>query len=199
MRMALFGAGVAICAVNCAPGGTLEVGPVRVTESMGSGSLAPAMFPAKALTTITIYEDFCDMPSEQQLSDEVLQVGNIDFSKFVQLSHLNLVHGTLTATAGNFDFMTELTVSYVPSVGAPGNPDPVVLGTANNPGGLGTEVTLIPPDALDVLDLIRQNDANTSGQCPKLRYDMTVSSAPASNVQYDISMTVDAFALVGLF
>jgi hypothetical protein len=155
------------------------------------------MFSTKALTTVTVDQDFCNMPSEQTLSDEVLKVGKFDLSKFVKLSRLDLVHLTLTATQGNFDFVTALTVSYVPAEGAPGSADPVVLGTASDADGLGTDVTLTPPEAVDILKLIQQNDANTSGTCPKLRFEATVSSPPSSNVQYDISLTVDAYARVG--
>jgi len=196
-RFALVGVCLAITMANCGPGGLLEVGPVRVTSSMGSGSFVPAVFGKAA--TVTVDQDFCDMPSESELSDQVLEVGGVDFSKFVRLSRLDLVHGTLTATEGNFDFMTDLTVSFVPAEGVEGSTEPVVLGTASDAGGLGTEITLVPPDGVDILALIRQNDNNEAGTCPKLRYEMTIKSAPLMNVKYDISLTVDAYAQVGKF
>jgi hypothetical protein len=101
------------------------------------------------------------------------------------------------ATQGDFNFIRAITVSFIPAAAIGGSPDPVVLGSAVRANGLGDRIRLNPPPEVDLLERIRENDANTSGNCPKLRYDITFSAPPLSDVEYIIDITVDGYVEVG--
>lgn len=144
--------------------GNLLVGPVRVTATIGEASFVETLFSLKGGATITHKQKFCDMPTEDELQEQVTTVGEIDLSSFIRLEKLELVETVLTATSGDFDFMTEMTVRFLPQ---PGAGSPVVLGTASNPAGLGAEVVLVPEDGVDFLALIRANDASRRRCVPR--------------------------------
>lgn len=180
-------------------GAFVEVGPVRFSTQIGSGTLLEDIFTRKGGIPISHREDFCDMPTEAALEDQFLQVGNVDISKFVRLSRLELVETTITATQGDFNFLSAMTVRFIP---APVNgiaQDPVVLGTASNANGLGTVVVLTPPGTVDFLDLIQQNDANPSNKCPQLEMEVTVRAIPTQDVAYTAEVSIDAYAEIGSF
>ncbi|MBX7257577.1 MAG: hypothetical protein K1Y02_14550 [Candidatus Hydrogenedentes bacterium] len=187
-------ASVLAIGTSCTPQGTIEIGPVRVTQAIGESTILQSIFLPKDGAPIVWSDDFCDMPSEQELQDEVLNVGGIDLSGFVRLSALNLINAHLVATSGDFNFMTSITVRFIPK---PSAGDPVVLGTASNAGGLGTEITLTPPEPVDFLELIRANDESDSLICPKLEYTVSYSGPPTSDVAYRAEVTVDGYVEVG--
>ena len=196
--MAAMLAGLVLPFSGCG-GPFVEVGPVSFTTEIGSGTLLEDIFTRKGGVPISHQEDFCDMPSEEALEDQFLQVGEIDISKFVRLSRLELVESTITATQGDFNFLSAMTVRFIP---APVNgvaQDPVVLGTASNANGLGTVVVLTPPAPVDFLDLIQQNDANPSSECPKLELEVTVRAIPSQDVSYTAEVSIDAYAEIGSF
>ncbi len=185
---------VAAIGTACTPGGNLIVGPVRVTATVGEASFLQTLFSVKGVATITHKQKFCDMPSEQDISDQVTTVGEVDLSQFVRLNRLELVETVLTATSGDFGFMTEMTVRFIPK---PGAGETVVLGTASDPNGFGTEIVLVPPDDVDFLELIRANDAADPNDCPKIEYEITFQSAPLQDVEYRLDVTVDGYAELG--
>lgn len=180
-------------------GAFVEVGPVSFTAEIGGGTLLEDIFTRKGGVPITHQEDFCDMPSEEALEDQFLQVGDIDISKFVRLSRLELVESTITATQGDFNFLSSMTVRFIPAPVNGVEQDPVVLGTASNANGLGTVVVLTPPEPVDFLDLIQQNDANPSSECPKLELEVTVRAVPTQDVTYIAEVSIDAYAEIGSF
>lgn len=184
---------------GCLAGGTVEVGPIRVTTDAGEGSMARDLFLPKGLGPITFEQDFCGFPSEEDLSRDVLQVGGIDIRNFVRLSGLDLIQTRLVASRGDFNFIRAITVSFVPAADVGESPEPVVLGSATSTNGLGGRIRLLSPDPVDLLELIRKNDANASGNCPKLRYEVTFSAPPLTDVEYTIDITVDGYVEVGRF
>lgn len=187
-----------LAASACTPDGNLIVGPIRASQKVGSATFLQSLFlpktGAKGTATITHRQRFCDMPSEAELSGEVLEAGGIDFSRFIALYRLELVQTTITARDGDFDFLTGMTVRYIP---VPGAGDPVELGTASDPSGLGTEIVLVPPEDVDFLELIRANDAANSEECPQLEFELTFTAPPLHDVRYRVDVTVDAFVEVG--
>lgn len=180
--------------LSCSPNGNLIVGPVRVTATIGEASFVETLFSIKGGATITHKQKFCDMPTEEELQEQVTTVGDIDLSAFIRLDRLELVETVLTATSGDFDFLTGMTVRFLPKPGA-GNP--VVLGAASNPNGLGTEIVLEPEDGVDFLALVRANDAADPDDCPRIEYTLTFQSVPTQDVDYRLDVTVDGFAEVG--
>ena len=179
---------------SCAPNGNLIVGPVRVTATVGEASFLSALFSTKGTATLTHKQKFCDLPTEDELQSQVTTVGDIDLSSFIRLHRLELVQTVLTATSGDFDFMTELTVTFIPK---PGAGDPVVLGATSDANGFGTEIVLVPTDDVDFLELIRANDEGDPDTCPKIQYEITFKSVPLQDVEYRLDVTVDGYAEVG--
>jgi hypothetical protein len=180
-------------------GGFLEVGPIRFTANVGEGTILQDLFLPKGAPSISYREDLCDIPSESDLESKFMQVGGVDVSNFIRLSGLELVETKITATSGNFNFLSSMTVRYIPAPVNGRAQDPVVLGTATNQNGLGTEISLVPPVPVDFLDLIRENDDNPSSECPKLEVEMTPRAIPLQDVEYTADVTVDAYAQVGAF
>lgn len=187
-------ASVLAIGTSCTPQGTVEIGPVRVTQTIGESTFLRSIFLPKGGAPIVWSDDFCDLPSEAELQGEVLNVGGVDLTQFIRLSGLHLVNTEIDATSGDFNFMTEMTVRYLPK---PGAGDPVVLGTASNPSGLGTAIVLVPPQPVDFLELIRANDASPSPACPKLEFTVRFSGPPVSDVSYIAEVTVDGYIEVG--
>lgn len=188
------GAAVLLMVTACSPNGNLVVGPVRVTATIGEASFLETLFSLKGGATVTHKQKFCDMPTEDELQEQVTTVGDIDLSSFIRLDRLELVETVLTATSGDFSFMTEMTVRYLPK---PGAGDPVVLGTASDSNGFGTEIVLIPEDGVDFLELVRANDAVGGDGCPRIEYTITFQSIPTQDVEYRLDVTVDGYAEVG--
>ena len=183
-----------VLGLSCSQNGNLLVGPVRVTATIGEASFVETLFSLKGGASITHKQKFCDMPTEDELQEQVTTVGDIDLSAFIRLERLELVETVLTATSGDFDFLTGITVRFLPKPGA-GNP--VVLGTASDPSGLGTEIVLEPEDGVDFLELIKANDAGDPDACPRIEYTLTFQSVPTQDVEYRLDVTVDGFAEVG--
>lgn len=187
---------IALFAAGCI-GGFLEVGPVRFTANVGEGTVLQDLFLPKGAPSISYQEDLCEIPSETDLESKFMQIGGVDVSNFIRLSGLELVQTKITATSGNFNFLSSMTVRYIPAPVNGQAQNAIVLGTATNPNGLGTEVNLVPPGPVDFLDLIRENDDNPSAECPKLEIEMTPRSIPLQDVDYTADVTVDAYAQVG--
>jgi hypothetical protein len=180
-------------------GGFIEVGPVRFTADVGEGTILPSIVVLKGAPPVSYREDLCNIPSESELEERFLQVGGVDISNFIRLSGLHIVETKLTATSGNFNFLSALTIRYIPAPENGQEQVPIVLGSATNPNGLGNEINLVAPEPVDFLDLIRKNDDNSSSECPELEIEMTPRSIITNNVEYDIAVTVDAYAQVGKF
>lgn len=197
-RLLYIATGLVLCATVGCLGGVVEVGPIRFTANVGEGTLLKDLFlPKGGGPTVMYQEDLCNLPSESDLEERFLQVGGVDISNFIRLDGLELVETKLTATSGNFNFLSSVTVSYIPAPVNGQDQDPVVLGTATNQSGLGTEISLVPPEPVDFLDLIQENDDNPSQECPKLKVEMTPRAIPLQDVDYDVDVTVDAYAQVG--
>jgi hypothetical protein len=190
--------GMVLTGVACTLEGNLVVGPVRLTERIGKATFFQSLFlpktEAKGFATITHQQNFCNMPSEDEFAAAVLEVGEFDFTRFFRLHELDVVEFLIKAKEGDFDFLTEMTIRYIPK---PGAGDPVEFGTASDPDGLGREIVLVPPEGVDFLELIRANDASDSEECPKLEFELTYSAPPLQDVEYRFDVTVDAFVEVG--
>jgi len=188
-----------VLATACFPGGLGELGPFEVTVEAGRGSLPRDFFPAKQGLTLSREQPVCSLPSEDEISDEYMRVGDVDVSRFVRLSRVELQQTVFTATQGDFNFLSGLAVWYRPAPVNGEEQDAILLGSATNPEGLGAQVVLTPPDTVDFLELIRENDANRSDECPELVLELTIRSVPLQNIEYRVDTTFDAYAWVGIF
>lgn len=185
---------------GCSPNLAIEVGPFPVTVAAGEGSFGPADFVTKIPSglTVTRTRDFCEIPSEDEAAAGVRMVGNINVSRFVQLSRIELFQIVIAATEGDFGFANEVVLRYIPAHSSGPAPDPVVLGVASNPSGFGSTIVLTPPEGVDFLALIRENDASGVDACPTLEIEITAHSLPLQTVRYAAEAHLDAYAMAGI-
>lgn len=187
-----------LIAVGCSPQG-ITIGPYPVSMPVEGGSIDPASFilvPGGIEFEYTTREDFCALPTEQELADQMPAVAGIEMSGILKFKSINLSGLVLTATMGDFDFLREMTVSIVPKPvnGLP--QEPIVIGYAYSPDGFGESVSLVPPDDVDLLDIIKANDDNPAPGCPKLEITIT-GTKPTERVDWEGTVEADIFATLG--
>lgn len=180
---------------GCTGNGTLRLGPFALMLPAGEGSLLRDLFLPKIV--VSNKEEVCDLPSEDDIAAMAGSVGGINLSQIIAVSDLNLVQTIITATSGDFSFLTEVTVRWIPAPVNGQEQPPVVLGTVSSPGGFGTEIVLVPTTTVDLIDLIRLNDMNTSGDCPEIELEVDASGPPLSDVEYTVDLDIDAYVEVG--
>jgi hypothetical protein len=179
----------------CTGNGTLRIGPFGIMIPAGEGSLLRDLFLKKVV--VSNKEEVCDLPSEADLAAMVSNVGNIDLSDIIAISDLDLVQTVVTATSGDFGFLTEMTVRWIPAPINGQEQDPVVLGTASDPNGFGSVIVLVPSASVDLIDLIRLNDMNTSSDCPEIEIEVDANGVPTGDVEYTVDLDIDAYVEIG--
>jgi hypothetical protein len=191
-------AGLIAILAACTPQG-LNIGPIPVSLPVDGGSIDPSQFvlvPGGIEFDYTTDQDFCGLPTEQEIIDQMPSIGSIDVSGLVTLKKINLSDIVLTATTGDFSFLHEITVSFVPKPVNGQEQDPVVIGYAYSPDGFGNSITLIPPDDVNLLDLIRANDDNPATGCPKIQMDVR-GTKPSQLVEWEGKVDSDIYATIG--
>lgn len=171
--------------------GSSEIGPFRFEITAASGSLLRDLFLPKQDVAFQVTRDYCDMPTEGEVQDYLREAWDFDLSRLVRISRLDLVHTTITATSGDFEVFTRLSVYYLPAGDPAGE---VLLGTASSATGFGDTIVLTPSDAVDFLELIVENDAYTGSECPQMRIEVTANGVPSSDVAYQVDVSLDAYA-----
>ncbi|MCC6488410.1 MAG: hypothetical protein IT364_13010 [Candidatus Hydrogenedentes bacterium] len=205
MRWFYRSAAVAACviaAIFCGCGfknGGIEIGPVSFTLPVSAGVFDASAFPqASALPFAmgTLEQDLCALPTEDDLTDAFRMAGEIDLSSIVELSRVQLNKTMLTATSGDFSTVKAVQVYFVPKNGSIFNT--VNLGGAFSLTGFGDTIEIEPPDDVDLLELIQENDALIGEDCPKLLIHVA-GSAPDEAIQWNAEIDVDAYAMLGIF
>lgn len=195
LRLLMLGAALALITGACSS--SLEIGPIRVAVPMGEYSLSPELFAGKDAVATTHEAYLCGMPSEAVVTGAFRLSSGLNLGNLVQLSRLELVRLDLRALYGDFSNITELAVFYLPADAQDTGALPVLLGQAASPGGFGPSVALQPLDDVDLLALIRENDASNSPDCPRALFQVTVQGAPVSETDFEIDLVVDAYARLG--
>ncbi len=203
-RNHLFAVPVAVSLLVCLNGcglknGGIELGPVAVTLPVASGSFdASAFSQAQSLPLVTgvIEQDLCSLPTEDDLTQVFRQAGNIDLSGAVKLSRVQLRKTTLHATSGDFHNVKAVQAYFIPKNGS-------IFGIVNLGGafsltGFGDTIEIKPPKSVDLLELIQENDAMVSADCPKLRVRVT-GTVPDQAISWEAEIDADAYAFLGIF
>lgn len=186
-----------VMSVGCSPEGT-PVGPVAVAVSLGGGSLDPSAFsalPPGEAGQIAFRQDFCQMPTEDLVTQAVPSLGPVGLSDLVELTSIELMGITLTATTGDFAFVREMVVRYVPKPMNGQEAEPVELGRASSATGFGSALFLEPTHPVDLLELIRESDANPASGCPQLEILVT-GVAPEQPVAWQGEAEADVYGVV---
>ena len=190
--------GTFLCGCGLKNGG-IEIGPVSFTVPAASGVFDASSFPeASALPFAmgTLEQDLCTLPTEDDLTAAFQQAGEIDLSSVVELSRVELDKTVLHATSGDFNTVKAVQMYFVPKNGSIFNA--VNLGGAFSLTGFGDTIEIEPPDDVDLLELIQENDALVGEDCPKLLIHVA-GSAPDESIQWDAEIHVDAYAMLGIF
>ena len=187
----------ALTAAGCSSGG-LTIGPFELEIDVGSGVISPDDFPGLprgVIGTTTLGTDLCDFPTEAQVVQTLKDVGAIDLSGVFSISRMELVETVLTSNT-DLRSLKALQLRFVPKPVAGVPLGTVVLGSSVSPLGHGTTVVLEPHYDVDLLDLIRTNDANPAPECPVLEVQV-ISSVPEEAIVWQARLYVDAYITIG--
>ncbi|GMV94151.1 MAG: hypothetical protein AMXMBFR82_39290 [Candidatus Hydrogenedentota bacterium] len=179
--------------------GGIEFGPVSFSLPVAAGVFDASVYPeaeSLPLATGVVEMDLCTLPTEDELTEVFRQAGEIDLSSFVELSRVELRRTVLHASSGDFRDVKAIQVYFVPRYGSIFNT--VNLGGAFSLTGFGNTIEIEPAKDVDLLELIRENDAIPGADCPKLRVRVT-GSAPDEAIAWDAQIDVDAYALLDVF
>jgi hypothetical protein len=179
--------------------GGIEFGPVSFSLPVAAGVFDASVYSeAQGLPLVSgvIEQDLCTLPTEGELTEVFRQVGAIDLSSVVELSRVELQRTVLHASSGDFRDVKAVQVYFVPRNGSIFNV--VNLGGAFSLSGFGDTIEIKPPDDVDLLEIIKDNDAMPGQGCPTLRVRVT-GTVPEDAISWDAQIDVDAYAFLGIF
>ena len=179
--------------------GGIEIGPVSFSLPVAAGVFDASVYPEAQglpLASGVIEQELCTLPTEDDLTDVFRQAGGIDLSSVVKLSRVELQRTVLHASNGDFRDVKAIQVYFVPRNGSIFNI--VNLGGAFSLTGFGDTIEIEPPNDVDLLELIQENDTMPGQGCPTLRVRVT-GSVPEDAISWDAQIDVDAYALLDVF
>lgn len=181
-------------------GAGFEIGPIELTIDLGDGQLAAVDFGGVSrLVAIdaTVTQPLCDLPTEEDLQSALQDaVPGINISRIVSLSRIEVAGIALDASQGDFSSITAMELAFIPKPVSGVPQAPVLFGSVATPPALGTEIVLSPPQTVDMLELVRANDANAEAACPEAEFSVS-GTPPAQTVQWEGTMTVKVWAKIG--
>ncbi len=177
------------------PAPPIEIGPFRLDIPLGSMDIPQDLISGKQLSlSYTFDKELCNLLSEEDINTLFTEAAGVDLSSLVRMSRFELAGAALTATQGDFSFLSAITLRYIPKPVNGVEQQAVILGAASDNDGFGTVIELLPVGTVDFLDLIQANDANTGEGCPTLEIEATPRSLPTSKVSLDAVVSIDAYA-----
>ena len=177
----------------------LEIGPITMMLPMGGGTIDPELLQGAdnlPLVVGTVEQDLCSLPTEDQMTDAFRVAGSIDLSSVVRLSRVQLRRTVIRANSGDFRDVKGIQLYFVPKSG--GVLNRVNLGGAFSLTGFGDSIEIEPRSGVDLLELIRDNDASLGAGCPRLLVQ-AAGTAPDSPIVWEAEVVVDAYARLGVF
>lgn len=188
----------ALLMAGCGAG--FDIGPIELTIDLGDGQLAAVDFAGVSrLPAIdaTVTQPLCDLPTEEDLQNALQDaVPGIDISRIVSLSRIEVAEIAIEASQGDFSSIAAMELAFIPKPIGGVPQDPIILGSAAAPPALGTEIALVPPQTVDMLDIVRANDANAEAACPQVEFSVS-GTPPAQTIHWEGTMTVNVWARIG--
>ena len=196
IQLSVFALFLLVTSSGCSVKNGLEIGPIEMTLPVGSGSLDPAQFPETSLPYAigSVEQDFCDLPTEDEVTGVFRTGGNIDVSSVVTLSRLELKKTVLHANAGALRNIQGVQLFFVPASGSIFQT--INLGGAVSLTGFDDTIELKPPKNVDLLDIIKENDKIGGDNCPKIVVK-AAGSVPDEPITWDAELQVDGYARLG--
>jgi len=184
---------------GCSVKNGLEIGPIAMTIPMGSGTLDPSQFPDSGNLPIligSVRRDICNLPTEDQLAEVFRTAGSIDLSSVVRLSRLELDQTVLHVASGSLRGIKAVQLYFVPKSGS-------IFGTVNLGGayslsGFDDTIEISPPSGVDLLELVRENDAMPGEGCPQLLVQ-AAGSIPEDPIEWEVQLEINGYAQLGIF
>lgn len=179
--------------------GSAVLGPFPVSLPIEGGVIDPTSFGLAlpgVVGTVTVRQDFCEMPTEAELQSQMPAIGGISLSGFARFDAIDVMSATLTATKGDFSFIREIVIRFVPKPVDGVEQPPIELGRASSDGGFGTTMVLVPDERVDFLDLVRANEANLAPGCPAIEFTVT-GTRPLEEVEWTGQADAEVYVRLG--
>ena len=139
----------------------------------------------------------CTLPDTDDVDEMVRDAVGGFVGGMLDVERLELVDITIRATESDFNTLTELSMYYEPKP-ILGVVQPAVdLGEAASSSGLGTMITLEPPEPVDFLNLIENNEVNPAPDCPQFDVRMR-GTVPAVTPRWDVRVNLRVVGHVGI-
>lgn len=154
--------------------------PIPVTLELRQGMEISALAAASGQADVALGE-VCGLFNEEELDALVRAAAGNLIADLAVITRVDLKSTDVTATAGNFDpFETaELDIDV------DGSDDPLILGTAADNDGLGTEFSLTLDEPVDLLNDLNEDQCAT----PVLHLD-GAGFLEAEAIAFDVTVTV---------
>jgi len=144
------------------PLGTYDLRSFDFFAQFLAGTEIPAGFETPALPV-------CDLPTQDEIRELVSQAAGDWVANLIVIDEMELQNVRLSASSGDFDSLTGITLQWNPKPVDGSEQPPVDLGAAHDPAGLGAEVVLVPGEPVDFLELIENDAANPAEGCPSFQ------------------------------
>lgn len=183
---------VAFLAPGCGRG--IEMGPYPYNFPVIPGILASTSFAGDQEITSEMMYDVCFLPSESQIQEYLSETAPVG-GEFLAVSRIQLGSARLTVLSGDPGDITEIALYYQPVDDPNGER---LIASASSPTGFGSTVELTQANGVNFLDIIRENDASTSDECPRLRVRARASQMPKDDIAFTTELSMDIYVRVGL-
>jgi hypothetical protein len=135
----------------------------------------------------------CSIPDEAAMWAIVRQKLGGLLGDFVVNSYtidkLDLLESRMTATVGTFETLTFVKLGFKPVPIDGAAQSTFELGEASSEQGLGKEIVLTPPVPVDLVQIMRDTEANGGEQCPLVAAEVH-GAVPQSPVAADVALRV---------
>jgi len=152
-------------------------------ENYGQADPGDVLTPDMDIPAVPI----CTLPDSDDLDEMVRDAVGGFVAGMLDVERLELVDITIRATENDFNTLTDLSMYYEPKPILGVVQRAVDLGETSSESGLGSIITLQPPEPVDFLHLIENNEANPAPDCPKFDVRMR-GTVPAVTPRWDVSV-----------
>lgn len=193
----LIQAGIALCVamtvhLACMPGQVVELGPIAISVPVRGGTIDAGSLglPPGVPATIGTEVPACTILTLAEITVALLDtLGDFATPSF-ELTEVLLTGATLRAADGDFNSLTEVTVTYLPSPADGEEQEPILISHILSDSGFGTEIELIPLVEMDILDLLSRDDPDPAAPCPSILIELA-GTVPREAIRLEILLYFD--------
>lgn len=127
--------------------------------------------------------------------EDLLVLAAGDLARFIEVTDLQIVSITFTATLGDFSGLDEITVWIQPKDVDGNEQAPILLGSATAPHDPINSIQFEVEGNLNLLDIIEGNDENSEPGCPELIIEVT-GTIDDTIIGWTGDVEVDGFGVI---